>query len=214
MKNWQIVPFADVVYILDSRRVPINRPERSKRQVSITYYGTTGQTGGIDDFIFDEELALLGEDGAPFLDFGKAKEYLIRGKSWVNNHAHVLRAKPGLLNSYLIYQRNNLDYRFYVSCTTSLELPQGPMKQILLLVSPEDDQRRIMAEIEKQFTRLDARVAALPWVHANPNRDSSAVLAAACEGRNVTTEAEIARQITRSNHLRQSSLTAAFSGDL
>lgn len=193
MKHWPTVPFAEVVDILDSRRVPVNSTERSKRQGLIPYYGATGQTGVIDDFLFDEELVLLGEDGAPFLELGKAKAYLIRGKSWVNNHAHVLRGKPGLLNSFLLYQLNNLDYRPYVSGTTRLKLPQGPMKQIPLLVPPEDDQRRIVAEIEKQFTRLEAGVAALRRVQTNIKRYRAAVLKAACEGRLVPTEAELAR---------------------
>jgi len=159
----------------------------------VPYYGATGQVGFIDKHIFDEELVLLGEDGAPFLDSGKPKAYLIRGKSWVNNHAHVLRGKPGLLNSFLLYQLNNLDYRPYVSGTTRLKLPQGPMKSIPLLVPLESEQRRIVAEIEKQFTRLEAGVAALRRVQASLKRYRAAVLKAACEGRLVPTEAELAK---------------------
>ena len=52
-----------------------------------------GQVGWIDDYLFDEELVLLGEDGAPFLDKSKPIAYVIEGQSWVNNHAHVLRAR-------------------------------------------------------------------------------------------------------------------------
>ena len=136
---------------------------------------------------------LLGEDGAPFLESGKPKAYLIRGKSWVNNHAHVLRGMPGLLNAFLLYQLNNIEYRPYVSGTTRLKLPQGPMKQIPLLVPGEAEQRRIVAEIEKQFTRLEAGVAALRRVQANLKRYRAAVLKAACEGRLVPTEAELAK---------------------
>jgi type I restriction enzyme S subunit len=189
--KWDTKPFSEVVDILDSRRVPVNSEERAKRPGDIPYYGATGQVGFIDTHIFDEELVLLGEDGAPFLDAGKPKAYLVRGKSWVNNHAHVLRGKPGLLNSFLLYQLNNLDYRPYVSGTTRLKLPQGPMKQIPLLVPLEDEQRRIVAEIEKQFTRLEAGVAALRRVQANLKRYRAAVLKAACEGQLVPTEAEL-----------------------
>ena len=156
------------------------------------YYGATGQVGNIDTHIFDEELVLLGEDGAPFLDPAKHKAYLIRGKSWVNNHAHVLRGKSGLLNAFLLYQLNCLDYRPYVSGTTRLKLPQGTMKQIPLLVPTEDEQHRIVAEIEKQFTRLEAGVAALKRAQANLKRYRAAVLKAACEGKLVPTEAEFA----------------------
>jgi type I restriction enzyme S subunit len=189
--GWRTAPFGEVVDILDSRRIPVNSAERAKRVGDVPYFGTTGQVGVIDKHIFDEELVLLGEDGAPFLDSGKPKAYMIRGKSWVNNHAHVLRGKPGLLNGFLLYQLNNLDYRPYVSGTTRLKLPQGPMKQIPLLVPPLPEQRRIVAEIEKQFTRLEAGVAALRRVQANLKRYRAAVLKAACEGRLVPTEAAL-----------------------
>jgi type I restriction enzyme S subunit len=190
--KWAIKPFSEVVDILDSRRIPVNSTERAKRFGEVPYYGATGQVSVIDEFIFDEELVLLGEDGAPFLDSGKPKAYLIRGKSWVNNHAHVLRGKPGLLNGFLLYQLNNLDYRPYVSGTTRLKLPQGPMKQIPLLVPPPEEQQRIVAEIEKQFTRLEAGVSALRRVQANLKRYRASVLKAACEGKLVPTEAELA----------------------
>src|SRR5438128_1786576 len=91
--EWPRRPLGEVVDILDSRRIPVNSKERAKRVGDVPYYGATGQVGWIDDYIFNEELVLLGEDGAPFLDQTKPKAYLIRGRSWVNNHAHVLRGK-------------------------------------------------------------------------------------------------------------------------
>ncbi|MDP2806969.1 MAG: restriction endonuclease subunit S [bacterium] len=176
---WPILPFSEVVDILDSKRVPVNRKERAKRIGKIPYYGATGQVGWIDDFLFDEELVLLGEDGAPFLDPSKPKAYLIEGKAWVNNHAHVLRAKKGLLNKFLFYQLNRLDYRPYVSGTTRLKLPQGTMKNIKLVVPPLNVQKEIIEDIETQFTRLDAGVAALKRAQANLKRYRAAVLKAA-----------------------------------
>jgi len=192
------MPLGDAVDILDSRRVPINANERAKRVGSVPYFGATGQVGWIDDHLFDEELVLLGEDGAPFLDSTKPKAYIVRGKSWVNNHAHVLRAKPGLLNAFLLYQLNRVDYHPFVSGSTRLKLPQGPMRQIPLLVPPLDEQQRIVAEIEKQLTRLEAGVASLKRVQTALKRYRASVLKAACEGRLVPTEAELARRESRS----------------
>ena len=96
--GWEVANLADVVDILDSKRVPVNAKDRANRSGPIPYYGATGQVGWIDDFLFDEELVLLGEYGAPFLDVTKPKAYIVRGKSWVNNHAHVLRALGGIPN--------------------------------------------------------------------------------------------------------------------
>lgn len=97
--GWDLTNLEDVVDILDSKRIPINAKERAERVGTVPYYGATGQVGWIDDYLFDEELVLLGEDGAPFFDMSKHKAYLISGKSWVNNHAHVLRALNGIPNS-------------------------------------------------------------------------------------------------------------------
>jgi type I restriction enzyme S subunit len=196
--GWAADSLGTVVDILDSQRVPINSEERAKRLGKVPYYGATGQVGWIDDHLFDEELVLLGEDGAPFLDSSKAKAYLIEGRSWVNNHAHVLRGKNGISNRFLMYQLNQVNYREFVSGTTRLKLPQAPMRQIPLVIAPEEEQKRIVAEIEKQFTRLDAAIAGLKRVQASLKRYRASVLKATCEGRLVPTEAELARREGRS----------------
>jgi type I restriction enzyme S subunit len=192
--GWATAPLGEVVEILDSIRVPINAKEREHRSGDVPYFGATGQVGWIDEYLFDQEIVLLGEDGAPFLDMSKPKAYLVNGKSWVNNHAHVLIGKPGLSNRFLMYQLNTIDFREFVSGTTRLKLPQGPMRQISLSVAPAKEQDRIVDEIEKQFTRLDAATAALKRVQANLKRYRASVLKAACEGRLVPTEAELARK--------------------
>jgi type I restriction enzyme S subunit len=66
--RWPAPPLANVVDILDSRRVPVKAADRASRGGKVPYYGATGQAGTIDHAIFDEPLVLLGEDGAPFFD--------------------------------------------------------------------------------------------------------------------------------------------------
>ena len=66
-EGWTVASLGDCVEILDHMRVPVNAKERQQRLGSIPYYGATGQVGWIDDYLFDEQLVLLGEDGAPFL---------------------------------------------------------------------------------------------------------------------------------------------------
>ena len=126
---WTWATLEESVDILDSQRKPINRKERNSRIEGksesdlFPYFGATGQVGWIDDFLFNEELVLLGEDGAPFLNPVKDTAYIIRGKSWVNNHAHVLRAINNLIiNEYLCYYLNSMNYRTYVTGTTRLKL--------------------------------------------------------------------------------------------
>ena len=100
---WEYIPLEKAVDIYDSQRKPINNKERAKRIEGksfdrlFPYYGATGLVGYIDDYIFDGEYVLLGEDGAPFLSASANKAYLISGKSWVNNHACLLYTSPFIL---------------------------------------------------------------------------------------------------------------------
>jgi len=201
--GWETKRLDEVADILDNRRVPVNSKERDSRQGPVPYFGATGQVGWIDDHIFDEEIVLLGEDGAPFLDSNKQKAYVVRGKSWVNNHAHVLRAKEGVPSLYLKYWLDRLDYRPYVNGTTRLKLTQGEMRRIPIPLPPERERYEIVAEIEKQFSRLDEAVANLQRVKANLKRYKASVLKDAVEGRLVPTEAELARRFETGEQLLQ-----------
>jgi type I restriction enzyme, S subunit len=138
-------------------------------------------------------LVLLGEDGAPFLQGDRPKAYIVRGKSWVNNHAHVLRALGDTPSLFWKYQLDQVQYRPFVSGTTRLKLSQTPMRRIPLVLPPLAEQQRIVEAIESYFTRLDDAVATLERVQRNLKRYRASVLKAAVEGRLVPTEAELAR---------------------
>lgn len=161
----KFIPFEQAVEIWDTLRKPINAKERQNRIEGKTaselypYYGATGQIGYIDGYISDGEYVLLGEDGAPFLNPTATKAYLIRGKAWVNNHAHVLRSKTN--NAFLCYYLNYFNYKGYVSGTTRLKLTQSSMKQIMIPSPPPSEQNRIVARIEELFSQLDASVSEL-----------------------------------------------------
>ncbi|HBZ2300153.1 TPA: restriction endonuclease subunit S, partial [Klebsiella pneumoniae] len=97
-EGWIEVLLEDCVAILDSKRIPVNAGERAKRikgksrSELYPYYGATGEVGLIDDFIFEGEHLLIGEDGAPFFDKTKNVAFVVKEKFWVNNHAHILKA--------------------------------------------------------------------------------------------------------------------------
>ena len=143
----------------------------------------------VNSYLFDG--LLITEDGVP-LSQSKGIAFLASGKFWVNNHAHVVKGLGG--GRYGISKHRKLceftgSYRDYAAqaYTTSgrVEYSRTP--------PPIAEQRRIVAEIEKQFTRLDASVAALKRVQANLKRYRASVLKAACEGKLVPTEAELAQ---------------------
>lgn len=189
-EGWAWTTLEDCTEILDSQRVPINAKERETRisgkseNELYPYYGATGQVGWIDDFLFDDELILLGEDGAPFLDFSKDKAYLIKGRSWVNNHAHVLRARTTITsNQLLCHYLNIFDYHEYVTGTTRLKLNQSLMRKIPVPLAPLPEQHRIVAKIEELFTKLDAGINALRKAQTQLKRYRQSVLKAAFEGK-------------------------------
>ena len=188
--GWMWTMLEDCTEILDSQRVPINAKEREirihgkSRAELYSYYGATGQVGWIDDYLFDDELVLLGEDGAPFLDLSKDKAYLIKGKSWVNNHAHVLRARTELMsNQLLCHYLNTYDYRNYVTGTTRLKLNQSMMRKISVPLPPLPEQHRIVAKIKELFTKLDAGINELHKAQSQLKRYRQSVLKAAFEGK-------------------------------
>jgi len=187
--GWQWYPLEKCVEILDHKRIPINQKERNTRikgkpaESLYPYYGATGQVGVIDNHIFDEELVLLGEDGAPFLDQGKPKAYLVKGKCWVNNHAHVLRPNSHFIYASLLCNYLNLfDYSNYVTGTTRLKLNQSRMRKIPVLIPPLDEQHRIVARLEAILAQTGAARAALERVPDLLKTFRQAVLAAALRG--------------------------------
>jgi type I restriction enzyme S subunit len=155
--GWVVCSLNEACEILDSRRQPINSKEREKRAEKANnlfpYYGATGQVGVIDNYILDGEYLLLGEDGAPFLDRYAKKAYVVSGKIWVNNHAHILR--PRINSTYMMYYLNVIDYRPYVTGTTRLKLTQEVMKNMPVLVPPLAEQDRIISRIQQLFSVID-----------------------------------------------------------
>ncbi|MDR1802304.1 MAG: restriction endonuclease subunit S [Treponema sp.] len=140
----------------DTFREPINADARASREGDIPYYGATGQVGWIDDYLTDEHLVLIGEDGAPFFDYIKDKAYIIDGKAWVNNHAHILRSFFGITgNLFMMHYLNIFNYRGYVNGTTRLKLTQGSMNMIPIPLPPLSEQLRIAECIESMFEKLD-----------------------------------------------------------
>ena len=174
--NWRWVRLIDnCADCLDSFRKPINATERAERYGNIPYYGATGQVGWINDYLTNEELVLLGEDGAPFFDRNKEKAYMISGKAWVNNHAHILRSKYGHYgNILLMHYLNTFNYNGYVNGSTRLKLTQASMQLIPVPIPPINEQKRIFDRIESLFAKLDeAKEKAQAVVDGYENRKAA-----------------------------------------
>jgi type I restriction enzyme S subunit len=189
-EEWRLAPLEQCVDILDAQRIPVNSKERQQRiqgkpaSELYPYYGATGEVGKIDDYLFDEQLVALGEDGVPFLDTRKSKAYMLRGKTWVNNHAHVLRASCGVtLNSYLLLYLNQFDYQGYVNGGTRLKLTQANMRKMPVALAPIAEQKVIAAKLDTLLAQVENTKARLERIPQILKRFRQSVLAAAVSGR-------------------------------
>ena len=163
--NWCWARLNCISINYDSYRKPINSYDRKNRVLGKSkdelypYYSATGQIGFIDDFLFNGEYILLGEDAAPFLDKKAQKAYMIKGKSWVNNHAHILQSL--VFPEYLTNCLNSIDYFDYVYGTTRLKLTQENMNRILVPVPSIEEQCKIAQAINNLFVLIESIKASL-----------------------------------------------------
>ncbi len=140
------VELGEVVDILDSLRRPITKSDR--KPGPYPYYGATGVLDYVEGFLFDEPLVLVGEDGAKW-GAGENSAFLVEGKVWVNNHAHVLRPKRDrLLDRFLIEILNEADLMPFITGVTVPKLNQEKLRSIQIPLPPLEVQKEIVAEIK------------------------------------------------------------------
>jgi len=157
--HWEAKRLAWLTDCLDGRRVPLNAEERGRMQGEYPYWGANSIVDYVDQWLFDEELVLLGEDGAPFFDRTKPVAFCVTGRIWVNNHAHVLRPRRQIAAQFLTHALNCADYRAFIDGTTRDKLTQGDMNVISIQCPPLDEQRAIAAFLDHETARIDALIA-------------------------------------------------------
>ena len=144
---------------LDGKRVPLNSEQRADIKGEVPYWGSGGVVDHIEKFIFDEPLVLLGEDGAPFFDRDRPVAYAIQGKSWINNHIHVLRPLTDYPITWFVHALNCVEYRHYIDGSTRDKLTQDDMKSISLVIPESSDEaRKAVAHLDRETARIDALI--------------------------------------------------------
>ena len=145
----------DVCEILDSRRVPITAKDR--KAGAFPYYGANGLHDYVADYIFDDELVLLAEDGGNFGSKERPIAYRVSGKCWVNNHAHVLKAKPNMHVDYLCYALMFYDTEGLVNGATRQKLTQAAMRQMVIPYRDMTEQLQIIEKISQIVRAIEKR---------------------------------------------------------
>ena len=149
---------------LDGQRKPLESAERARRQGIYPYYGASGIIDYIDDYIFDEPLLLLGEDGANIINRSTPLCFIATGKYWVNNHAHVMRPKNGHNIKFLCELLESLDYTRYNTGTAQPKLNQEKCRGIELVLPIYEEQCRIadfLSSLDQKAEQEQSNLACL-----------------------------------------------------
>ena len=158
-EDWRVQKLSWLTECLDGKRIPLNAEERGRMQGDYPYRGANSILDYVDKWLFDEELVLLGEDGAPFFDRLRPVAFQVTGKIWVNNHAHVLRPREAIDARFLAHALNCVDYRAFIDGTTRDKLTQGDMNAIPIQCPKVKEQRAIADFLDRETTKIDALVA-------------------------------------------------------
>ncbi|WP_205747263.1 restriction endonuclease subunit S [Desulfopila sp. IMCC35006] len=154
-QGWEYVRFGNITFNRDFERVPLSVDERKGRQGEYDYYGASGVIDSIDDFIFEEPLLLIGEDGANLINRSTPIAFIARGQYWVNNHAHVLGALTEGLLEYICLHINAISLEPYVTGTAQPKMNQAKMNSIVLALPPLVEQHRIVAKVDELMALCD-----------------------------------------------------------
>lgn len=146
------LPLNSVCDILDNKRKPLSFKERDKIKGRYPYYGVNGIVDYIDTYIFDDDLVLLAEDCGNYSNFKEEPiAYFITGKSWVNNHVHVLKAKEQIvISKWLYYSLAHKDIVKYINGSTRGKLCSSELSRIFLYVPTLEQQQNICINIEQK----------------------------------------------------------------
>lgn len=159
--SWRLLKLGEVCDFLDGKRIPVKKADRAKRQGEFPYYDASGVIDCIDDFIFDDELILIGEDGANIVDRSTPLAFKVSGKIWVNNHAHVLKPLYFMDIDFLVEYLESISYTSYTSGTAQPKINKSACESIPIPVPPIEEQKkmsRIFISYDKQLRNAEKSI--------------------------------------------------------
>lgn len=157
--DWEVKELKEVCEVLDSKRKPIKQEARVKG--NIPYYGATGIIDFINDYIFDEEIILVGEDGENLVSRVLPMAFKVDGKAWVNNHAHVIKPYDDSVD-YITYYLDKIDYSLYITGTAQPKLNQEKLSSIKILIPKLKEQEKIsqiLSNIDMNIKKTEQAIA-------------------------------------------------------
>ena len=159
-KHWTISKVKHEFESLDNLRIPLNSETRGSMELKIyDYYGASSVIDKVENYIFDEPLILIGEDGANLYLRSTPLAFKATGKYWVNNHAHVLRPKHGNID-YLTNMLESLDYTHYITGAAQPKLTSENLMNITVIIPSPPEQTQIANFLNHKTQQIDKLIAA------------------------------------------------------
>ncbi|HEL9598549.1 TPA: restriction endonuclease subunit S [Streptococcus suis] len=152
-EGWGVKCLGEVSICHDSRRVPLSSKDRENKNGIIPYYGATGIMDYIDDFIFEGDYILMAEDGSVMTSEGKPILQRITGKTWVNNHAHVLEPTNEYSCKLLLLSLKDISVLQIKTGSIQMKITQENMNKILL----PDIGRDLLSKINEVLLPIDVK---------------------------------------------------------
>ena len=156
-KHWKVMSLRYAFEFKNNRRIPLSAIEREKMQGEYPYYGASGIIDYVDDYIFEEDLILIAEDGANLLSKSTPLAFVASGKYWVNNHAHIIKPKFSGFR-YWAELLSSLDYTVYISGAAQPKLTRERLGSVKLPVPSEKEITAIVEFIESQVPSIDSGI--------------------------------------------------------
>ncbi|HBX52822.1 MAG: hypothetical protein A2275_05740 [Bacteroidetes bacterium RIFOXYA12_FULL_35_11] len=153
--TWNYKKFGEITINYDNLRKPISAIKRKEVQGKYPYYGATEIIDYIDNYIFEGEYLLIGEDGANLLSKSKPLAFIVNGKFWVNNHAHIVKTIDEVNLTYLKYYFNSIKIDKFVSGSAQPKLTKTNLNKIQIPICNLREQKQIVTEIEYRFTLIE-----------------------------------------------------------
>jgi type I restriction enzyme S subunit len=180
-KHWATKALRYIFRNRNARRVPLSSEERADLEKLYPYYGASGVIDMVDDYLFDEPLILVAEDGANLLSRSTPLAFLATGKCWVNNHAHILQPLRGDIR-YWVASLETLDFSPLITGAAQPKLTADRLGSIRLPVPPEAEQVAIADYLANKTAELDGLVAQANEVIDRVTEYRGALITAAVSG--------------------------------
>lgn len=160
-KEWEVCSLSSCLEFLDSKRIPLKQEDRADMQGHYRYFGASGVIDYVNDYIFDGEFILLGEDGENVLSRNVPLAFKVKGKIWVNNHAHIMVPANNSNIDYFTEYLESLNYENLVSGSAQPKITQNQLAGMLVRVPTLFEQAAIAEKLYSLNKKIEAEAAYL-----------------------------------------------------